>query len=395
MCDEWEKQSKGPGHVVVRLLVAILCGALAGTAAGTAFYRQARREPPIRAEKKEQDSMLPETVPSAFTYTVSDISREVMPAVVAITNTSVQELETFFGYSRSYESIGRGSGIIIGTNEKELYIATNNHVISDSRTLSVAFIDGTAASATVKGSDRENDLAVIAVPLSSMEKETKEAIRTAVIGDSTKVEVGQQVVAIGNALGYGQSVTSGYVSALNRRLISDELGITLIQTDAAINPGNSGGALLNMKGELIGINSAKYASYDVEGMGYAIPISTASPILDDLIQIETRDKVPENRAAYLGVVCRDVTARASEDYGMPLGAYVEEVRESTPAEAAGIREGDIIVTFANRKIRSREDLLEALSYYSAGESVDLIVQRTEDGEYKEQTFHVLLARKKR
>ena len=202
------------------------------------------------------------------------------------------------------------------------------------------------------------------------------------------------MVVIGNALGYGQSVTSGCVSALDRRLIGEEPGITLIQTDAAINPGYSGGALLNMKGELIGISSAKYASYDVEGMGYAIPISTASPILEDLIQIETRDKVPENRAAYLGVVCRDVVAEVAEAYGMPMGAYVDEVRESTPAEAAGIKAGDIIVAFSNRKIRSRDDLLEALSYYSAGESVDITVQRTEEGEYKEQTFHVILAKKK-
>ena len=306
----------------------------------------------------------------------------------------MQELETFFGYSRSYESVGLGSGIIIGANEKELYIATNNHVISNSRTLSVAFIDGAASSATVKGTDQDNDLAVIAVQLSSLEEETKNTVRTAVLGDSTKVEVGQQVVVIGNALGYGQSVTSGCVSALDRRLIGEEPGITLIQTDAAINPGNSGGALLNMKGELIGISSAKYASYDVEGMGYAIPISTASPILEDLIQIETRDKVPENRAAYLGVVCRDVVAEVAEAYGMPMGAYVDEVRESTPAEAAGIKAGDIIVAFSNRKIRSRDDLLEALSYYSAGESVDITVQRTEEGEYKEQTFHVILAKKK-
>ncbi len=378
----------------MRLFAAVLCGAFVGMAAGAAFYRQTRREISARPGEDAPDGMPPETVSSAFTYSVSDVSREVMPAVVAITNTSVQELESFFGYSRSYESVGRGSGIIIGANDKELYIATNNHVVSASQTLSVAFIDGTASSATVKGTDRENDLAVIAVQLSSLEEETRKAIRTAVLGDSTKVEVGQQVVAIGNALGYGQSVTSGCISALDRKLIGEDQGITLIQTDAAINPGNSGGALLNMKGELIGINSAKYASYDVEGIGYAIPISTASPILDDLIQIETRDKVPEKRAAYLGVVCRDVVAEAAEIYGMPLGAYVDEVRASTPAEAAGIRAGDIIVTFANRKIRSRDDLLDALSYYSAGEIVDVVVQRTEDGEYRQQTFRVLLARKK-
>jgi serine protease Do len=381
-------------RTVVRLFAAVLCGAFVGMAAGAAFYRQTRREISARPGEDAPDGMPPETVSSAFTYSVSDVSREVMPAVVAITNTSVQELESFFGYSRSYESVGRGSGIIIGANDKELYIATNNHVVSASQTLSVAFIDGTASSATVKGTDRENDLAVIAVQLSSLEEETRKAIRTAVLGDSTKVEVGQQVVAIGNALGYGQSVTSGCISALDRKLIGEDQGITLIQTDAAINPGNSGGALLNMKGELIGINSAKYASYDVEGIGYAIPISTASPILDDLIQIETRDKVPEKRAAYLGVVCRDVVAEAAEIYGMPLGAYVDEVRASTPAEAAGIRAGDIIVTFANRKIRSRDDLLDALSYYSAGEIVDVVVQRTEDGEYRQQTFRVLLARKK-
>ena len=392
----WEDRTvkKKVGGLTVRLIVAVLCGVFVGAAAGMAFSLRPVPEMSPSAGTEVQP-IVQEALPTVFTYSVSDISREVMPAVVAITATSVQELESFFGFSQSYESVGRGSGIIIGANDKELYIATNNHVVADSRTLSVAFIDETAASATIKGSDPENDLAVIAVQIAALEDGTKKAIRTAVIGDSTQVEVGQQVVAIGNALGYGQSVTSGYVSALDRRLEGGELGITLIQTDAAINPGNSGGALLNMKGELIGINSAKYASKDVEGMGYAIPISTASPILDDLIQIETRSKVPESRAAYLGVVCRDVADEVSEAYGIPLGAYVEEVRASSPAEAVGIKAGDIIVTLANRKIRSRDDLLEALSYYSAGESVDVVVQRTEDGEYKEQTFSVLLARKKK
>ena len=341
--------------------------------------------------------------------TVAAVAQASMPSVVAITTVSVQEIPSFFGYgSRKYESAASGSGIIVGDNDDELLIATNNHVVEGATTLSVCFIgdDVTnaetedngdlnvedAVSAKIKGTDADNDLAVVAVQKSDIPADTLSQIKIAQIGSSDDLVVGQQVVAIGNALGYGQSVTSGWVSALNRT-ISTEDGTNstgLIQTDAAINPGNSGGALLNMKGELIGINSAKYADSSVEGMGYAIPISKAKPILEELMNRETREKVDSSEKGYLGVVLSNMPTEAIQMYNIPAGAFVRGVEQDSPAQNGGICKGDIIVKFDGQKVSDGDDLLDKLQYYKAGETVEVVVARADSGEYKESTIKVSL-----
>ena len=346
--------------------------------------------------------------------TVASVAQASMPSVVAITTVSVQEIPSFFGYgSRQYKSAATGSGIIVGDNDEELLIATNNHVVDGASTLSVCFIgndvmnaetetenaDDTgdlnledAVSARIKGTDSDNDLAVIAVKKADIPENTLSEIKIAQIGSSEDLVVGQQVVAIGNALGYGQSVTSGWISALNRT-ISTEDGTSssgLIQTDAAINPGNSGGALLNMKGELIGINSAKYADSTVEGMGYAIPISRAKPILEDLMNRQTREKVSSEEKGYLGVVLSNLTTEAIQMYDMPEGAFVRGVEEKSPAEKGGICKGDIIVKFDGQSVTSGDDLLAKLQYYKSGEKIEAVVARATDGEYQESTVEITL-----
>ena len=348
--------------------------------------------------------------------TVAAVAKATMPSVVAITSVSIQEITSFFGYGMEYPSTGSGSGIIVGENDDELLIATNNHVIEGATTLSVCFIgddvvnaeketknaasgDGDiniddAVSAKIKGTDETNDLAVIAVEKKDIPEDTMSEIKIAQLGSSDDLVVGEQVVAIGNALGYGQTVTSGWVSALNRTITLEEgsTASNLIQTDAAINPGNSGGALLNMKGELIGINCAKYASSDVEGTGYAIPISKAQPILEDLMNRKTRDKVSDSsKAGYLDVEVTDLTAGAIQMYNMPSGAFVMRVTPGGAAEQAGIQKNDIIVKFDGQTVSGRSDLVEKLSYYTAGETIDVVVARPDDGEYKEQTISVTLA----
>ena len=346
--------------------------------------------------------------------TVAAVAQASMPSVVAITTVSVQEIPSFFGYgSRKYESAASGSGIIVGDNDDELLIATNNHVVEGATTLSVCFIGNDvtnaetetvnagdngdlnvedAVSAKIKGTDTDNDLAVVAVQKSDIPADTLSQIKIAQIGSSDDLVVGQQVVAIGNALGYGQSVTSGWVSALNRT-ISTEDGTNstgLIQTDAAINPGNSGGALLNMKGELIGINSAKYADSSVEGMGYAIPISKAKPILEELMNRKTREKVDSSEKGYLGVVLSNMPTEAIQMYNIPAGAFVRGVEQDSPAQDGGICKGDIIVKFDGQKVSDGDDLLDKLQYYKAGETVEVVVARAYSGEYKESTIEVSL-----
>lgn len=345
---------------------------------------------------------------------VAAVAQASMPSVVAITTVSVQEIPSFFGYgSRQYKSAASGSGIIVGDNDDELLIATNNHVVEGATTLSVCFIGDDvesaetetvnagdngdlnvedAVSAKIKGTDADNDLAVVAVQKSDIPEDTLNQIKIAQIDSSEDLVVGQQVVAIGNALGYGQSVTSGWVSALNRT-ISTEDGTDstgLIQTDAAINPGNSGGALLNMKGELIGINSAKYADSSVEGMGYAIPISKAKPILEDLMNRETRDKVDTSEKGYLGVVLSNLPTEAIQMYNMPTGAFVRGVEQDSPAEQGGLCKGDIIVKFDGQKVSDGDDLLDKLQYYKSGEKIEAVVERADNGEYKENTIELTL-----
>ena len=326
---------------------------------------------------------------STGTSDVATIAKNAMPSIVSITNMSVQEVQSFFGGTQQQESTSVGSGIIIGQTDSELLILTNNHVVEGNEKLTVSFVDNESVEANVKGTDSTKDLAVVAVKISDVKDSTMDEIAVATMGDSSKLEVGEQVVAIGNALGYGQSVTSGIVSATERTLDGYEGG-TLIQTDAAINPGNSGGALLNMKGELIGINSAKYADSSVEGMGYAIPISKAKPILEELMNRETREKVDSSEKGYLGVVLSNMPTEAIQMYNIPAGAFVRGVEQDSPAQNGGICKGDIIVKFDGQKVSDGDDLLDKLQYYKAGETVEVVVARADSGEYKESTIKVSL-----
>ncbi len=333
---------------------------------------------------------------SSGSMDVTSIVQSAMPSIVAITNKSVQEVQNYFsmfsrgGGTQEQEVESQGSGIIIGQNDSELLIATNNHVVEGADTLSVCFADDNACEATVKGTDSDNDLAVIAVKLSDISDDTMSKIKIAEIGDSNQLQVGEQVVAIGNALGYGQSVTTGIVSAVNRQLEDSNSENGFIQTDAAINPGNSGGALLNMQGQVIGINSAKLASTEVEGMGYAIPVSTASPIFEDLMNRQTRTKVSSDQAAALGIKGQTVDSSIAEAYGIPQGVYVAEVEQGSAAEKAGITAGSVITKFDDTTIESMDDLKSRLEYYAAGETVDLVVKIADNGSYVEKTLTITL-----
>lgn len=365
-------------------------------------------------ETASDDSTADKVLSDSENGTVAAVAQASMPSVIAITTVSVQEIPSFFGYSsHQYKSASTGSGIIVGDNDDELLIATNNHVVDGATTLSVCFIGDDVAnaetetvnagdngdlnvedavSAKIKGTDADNDLAVVAVKKSDIPEDTLNQIKIAQIGSSDDLAVGQQVVAIGNALGYGQSVTSGWISALNRTISTDDgtNSTGLIQTDAAINPGNSGGALLNMKGELIGINSAKYADSAVEGMGYAIPISKAKPILEELMNRETREKVDSSKKGYLGVSLASLTTEAIEMYNMPTGAFVRSVEDDSPAQEAGICKGDIIVKFDGQKVSDGDDLLDKLQYYKSGEKIEAVIARATNGEYEENTIELTL-----
>ena len=317
-----------------------------------------------------------------------------MPSIVSITNVGVEEVVSMFG-TYEYEATGVGSGIIIGQNEEELLIATNNHVVAGSNELSVCFQDNEdmVVEAKIKGTDVSNDLAIVAVKMSDLTPEIKAAIAIAKLGDSDGLEVGDQVIAIGNSLGYGQSVTTGIVSAKDREVTIDGVTARLIQTDAAINPGNSGGALLNMNGEVIGINSSKFASTKVEGMGYAIPISTAQPILEELMQRQTRDLVDEKDQGILGITCQNVSKELSEMYNIPVGVYVLGTEKGSGAEAAGIRERDVVIAFDGISISNYNELKSTLRYYKVGETVEVTIMRTdENGQYKEETVSVTLSK---
>lgn len=328
---------------------------------------------------------------TAVVTDVTNVVEEVMPSVVSITNTSVIT-QSFWGQQFQSENQSSGSGIIVGENDTELLIVTNNHVISDSTELKIQFIDGSVADAKVKGTDANMDLAVIAVSLDSLSKETISNISIAVLGDSESLKVGEPAIAIGNALGYGQSVTTGVISALNRQIAMSEDGSTtgtLIQTDAAINPGNSGGALLNVRGEVVGINSNKIGGSTIEGMGYAIPISNAKPIIEELMNRETKDKVDIAKKGYLGISGLNVTADVATMYGMPEGVYVAQVYRGG-AYDAGIMKGDIITAFDGSSVRTMEDLQSYLEYYEVGETVVVTIQRLNGGGYVEQNVLVTL-----
>lgn len=384
-------------------------------------------EPAVAAAAADTEDGIVKTVSTSAgdtSYSVADVAAVGMPSVVAITSVSIQEIPDYFsqyfgyGSTQEYTSAGSGSGIIVGENDDELLIATNNHVVEGATTISVCFMGSDVVSAQeettrlasgngdldlenavtgkIKGEDAANDLAVVSVKKSDIPEDTMKEIRIAQLGNSDDLVIGEQVVAIGNALGFGQSVTSGYVSALNRTVTTSDgaTNNTLIQTDAAINPGNSGGALLNMRGEVIGINSAKYASNAVEGMGYAIPMSNAKPILENLMNRKTRDKVEDSeKASYLGVSVQDLTSDMISMYDLPQGIFVKSVNEGGPAEAAGIKKGDIITKLDGQSVTVKDKLVEMLTYYEAGETIPVTIYRSDNGEYQEQELQVTLGKR--
>mgnify|MGYP000846422225 FL=1 len=326
---------------------------------------------------------------------IEAIAERSMPFVVAINGTTKIDASGWFGERQIYETPSSGSGIIIGQNDEEYLIVTNNHVIDDTSKLSVVFIDGQEVSANIKGGDADSDIAVIAVKKSDVKQDTVDKISIANLGDSGSIKVGQSVVAIGNALGYGQSVTAGIVSALNREVqTKDGVKKSLLQTDAAINPGNSGGALINMDGDVIGINSAKYSSTEVEGMGYAIPISDVKGIIDELSNQQTKTEVEESKQGYLGIRGQNIDSDMAQAYDMPRGVYVYKILEGGAAANSQLREKDIITKINAQTIRSMDDLKKQLTYYSGGEEVKLTIQRLEGSEYKEMQVTVKLGFRK-
>lgn len=354
-------------------------------------------------EDKKDDFSIPTTsLSNSNSYgrmDVSDIVEAAMPSVVSINVTAVSEYSFWYYGSQEYETEGSGSGIIIGKNDTELLIVTNNHVVEGAKTVNVCFVDGKSYDAVVKGTDSDNDVAIVVVRLADLSKDTFSEIEIAKLGNSDEISVGEQVVAIGNALGYGQSVTTGIVSAKDRVVSTNTT--PLIQTDAAINPGNSGGALLNMKGEVIGINSSKYMSTEVEGMGYAIPVSKIESILDNLMNRKTRELVEdESKRGYLGITCSTAGSTTSQYYNIygsmgetvdtPTGVYVNEVTKGSPAYKAGLKEGNIITAFDGQTVSKADDLTSLLQYYEAGETVELKILVEKDNEYTERTIKVRL-----
>lgn len=389
----------------IALSAVLFGGVAAGTFQGINSLSGATTQT-AQSTTNTQSSLIKTTssTTSKGTMDVTDIVKSAMPSIVSITSKSVQEVENYFGMFGGRNSIQQqevesaGSGIIIGKNDSELLIVTNNHVIDGAETVSVSFVDNETYEATIKGTDSSKDLAVVAVPLSSISSDTMSQISIATIGDSSKLEVGEQVVAIGNALGYGQSVTTGIVSATNRTLDSDESseasydGISLIQTDAAINPGNSGGALLNMNGEVVGINSAKLASTEVEGMGYAISMNDAYDTIEELMNETTRTKVSDDEKASLGISGTGVSDEAAQTYGIPAGVFVSQVTEGGAADQAGITANSIITAFDGKTVTDISELKNRLEYYKAGEQVEVTLQVSEGNGYTEKTVTVTLGK---
>lgn len=321
---------------------------------------------------------------------VSTVAANVLPSIVAIDVTVQENTQDVFGRNYSQESSGSGSGIIVAQDDSNLYIATNNHVVQNATSVSVKFNDDSTYTASVKGTDTDSDLAVVEIPMKDLSSDTKNNIKVATLGDSTKVKIGEQSIAIGNALGYGTSVTVGYISAVDREVASEDVNMKLLQTDAAINPGNSGGALVDDEGKVIGINSAKYSDTSVEGMGFAIPISTAVPIINDIIDAQ---QVSEDKQAYLGIKGTDVSSEISQYYNMPEGIYVGKVTKDSPAGKAGIKTGDIIVKFNGNETTTMDGLKDRLGRCKAGDTVEVVVKRADNGDYKEVTMKVKLGKK--
>ena len=377
--------------------VAVAFGVIASTAYQGSNYLYSKTEAGAESTAAQTTLNMASAVSStsdsesAEDTSVAGIAQAAMPSLVAITNKGVQEMQSMFGQTQAYESESSGSGIIIGKTDTELLMVTNNHVVSGARELSVGFIDESVAEAAIKGTDADHDIAVIAVKLSDLSEDTLSAIKVIELGKSSDLQVGEQVVAIGNALGYGQSVTTGIVSALNRDVTIEGVTNTLIQTDAAINPGNSGGALLNMSGQLVGINSAKYSDTTVVGMGYAIPVDDVVEIIENLMNRQVRtDKVAETEQGYLGITGQDVTADVASAYDMPKGVYITSVESGSAAEKAGLKKGDIITRFDGTSVSTLSELKEQLSYYKNGEQVSVTYSTSESGQYTEQTADVTL-----
>ena len=346
------------------------------------------RAPEVSESNQEQEE--PVTTKPVTAGDVSTIVENAMPFIVSIRSEIMQISHDIFGRAIEHIEVGAGSGIIIGQNKKELMIVTNEHVISDAKRISVVLDDGTECVTELKGSDKASDLAVLTIKLSELSKETKSHIRVAVLGNSDVIQTGAMTIAIGNALGYGQSTTVGYVSAVDRSITIDNVERKLIQTDAAINPGNSGGALLNVKGEVIGINSVKYASEEVEGVGYAIPITDAIPIMNDLMN---REELTEKEAGYLGIQGQTVTSSYSLRFGIPVGVYINAVSEGSPAELAGLKKGDIIVKINGRSINTTEDLQTILDYTRAGTTITVTVSTVSGRAYTEVDYPVILGKR--
>ena len=321
---------------------------------------------------------------------VSGVSESVLPSIVAIDVKTTQTSTDVFGRTYEQDASGSGSGIIVAQDSKNIYIATNNHVVADASSVSVTFNDKSVYSATVKGTDSDSDLAVVEVPLSKLSADTLSNIKVATLGDSDKVKVGAQAIAIGNALGYGTSVTVGYISAKDREVSGEDNTMKLLQTDAAINPGNSGGALVDSSGAVIGINSSKYADTSVEGMGFAIPINTAIPIINDIVKAQT---VSEDEQAYLGIKGTNVTSEYAQYYNLPEGIYVSSVTSGSPADKAGIKKGDVIVKYKGKDVTTMDGLQEKMAHCKAGDKVEITVKRADNGEYKSITCNVTLGKK--
>ena len=390
------KKPKKHGGYFRKAMVSVSLGLFFGLFAGIGFYAVQQGTGMLKtgtdtavvgevaSEAATESSQSTPQLATNVTYVESDVSdvvEKVMPAMVSIVN-NFTETANVFGQQYTQEEAASGSGIIVGKTDDELLIVSNNHVVESADTLTITFIDGSEAQAQVKGLDSDMDLAVIAVSLNDLSDDTKNAITVATLGSSDDLKLGEPVIAIGNALGYGQSVTNGIVSALNREITLENGSTgTFIQTNAAINPGNSGGALLNMNGEVIGINSNKIGGTAVEGMGYAIPITSASPIIADLMERQTRTKVAEDEVGYIGISLQEVTSQISQMYNMPEGIYVVSVEEGSAAANAGIMKGDIITKFDGSSISSYSDLQKMLQYYAAGDSVTITVQRPQNGEY--------------
>lgn len=390
------KNPKKHGGYFRKAVVSVSLGLFFGLFAGIGFYAVQQGTGMLKtgtdtavvdevtSEAATESSQSTPQLATNVTYVESDVSdvvEKVMPAMVSIVN-NFTETANVFGQQYTQEEAASGSGIIVGKTDDELLIVSNNHVVESADTLTVTFIDGSEAKAQVKGLDSDMDLAVIAVSLNDLSDDTKNAITVATLGSSDDLKLGEPVIAIGNALGYGQSVTNGIVSALNREITLENGSTgTFIQTNAAINPGNSGGALLNMNGEVIGINSNKIGGTAVEGMGYAIPITSASPIIADLMERQTRTKVAEDEVGYIGISPQEVTSQISQMYNMPEGIYVVSVEEGSAAANAGIMKGDIITKFDGSSISSYSDLQKTLQYYAVGDSATITVQRPQNGEY--------------